>query len=87
MNEFRCANGKKCIEETKRCDHWSDCGDGDQSDEENCDFPPCASDQFRCTNAICIPAKWRCDGHSDCNDANDEANCSKSFSTKQNLLS
>lgn len=76
LNEFRCANGKKCIDETKRCDHWNDCGDGDTSDEENCEFPPCSAGHFRCTNAICIPIKWLCDGHSDCADAIDEANCS-----------
>lgn len=76
MNEFRCASGKKCIDETKRCDHWNDCGDRDLSDEENCNFPPCAVDQFRCTNAICIPMKWHCDGHADCTDAIDEVNCS-----------
>lgn len=75
LNEFRCANGKKCIDESKKCDHWNDCGDGDNSDEQNCDFPPCTSGQFRCTNAICIPNRWRCDGHADCTDAVDEANC------------
>lgn len=77
LNEFRCANGKRCIDETKRCDHWNDCGDDDLSDEEKCEFPPCSAGHFRCTNAICIPIKWLCDGHSDCNDAIDEANCSK----------
>lgn len=75
LNEFRCANGKKCIDETKKCDHWNDCGDGDSSDESNCDFPACNSGQFRCSNAICIPMRWRCDGHSDCTDSVDEVNC------------
>ncbi len=27
------------------------------------DFPPCHSGQFRCENALCIPARWRCDGY------------------------
>ena len=27
------------------------------------DFPPCHSGQFRCHNALCIPARWRCDGY------------------------
>ena len=27
------------------------------------DFPPCHDGQFRCDNALCIPARWRCDGY------------------------
>lgn len=34
LNEFRCANGAKCIDESKKCDHWNDCGDN--SDEADC---------------------------------------------------
>lgn len=39
------------------------------------DFPPCHVGQFRCANALCIPATRHCDGYSDCNDGSDEANC------------
>lgn len=34
LNEFRCRHGNKCIDESKKCDHWDDCGDN--SDEEGC---------------------------------------------------
>ena len=30
------------------------------------DFPPCHDGQFRCDNALCIPARWRCDGYKVC---------------------
>lgn len=39
------------------------------------DFPPCHTDQFRCTNEVCIPSKFHCDGFRDCADESDEANC------------
>lgn len=39
------------------------------------DFPPCHGGQFRCQNALCIPATFHCDGYHDCSDESDEANC------------
>jgi low density lipoprotein-related protein 2 len=39
------------------------------------DFPPCHNGQFRCTNALCIPANFHCDGFFDCSDESDEGNC------------
>ena len=75
LNEFMCSKSGRCIDETKKCDHWDDCGDN--SDEKDCNFPACHEGQFRCTNGICIPFRWRCDGHADCTDQSDEANCSK----------
>lgn len=39
------------------------------------DFPPCHGGQFRCQNALCIPATFHCDGYHDCVDESDEANC------------
>lgn len=39
------------------------------------DFPPCHGGQFRCANALCIPATFHCDGYHDCSDESDEANC------------
>ncbi|XP_046995596.1 low-density lipoprotein receptor-related protein 2 [Schistocerca americana] len=73
LDHFRCANGQRCIEGYQRCDHRKDCSDN--SDEENCDFPPCHKSQFRCANALCIPASFHCDGYRDCIDGSDEQNC------------
>lgn len=39
------------------------------------DFPACHNGQFRCENALCIPANFHCDGYHDCADESDEANC------------
>lgn len=39
------------------------------------DFPPCHVGQFRCENALCIPASFHCDGYRDCQDGTDEQNC------------
>ncbi|KAK4290216.1 hypothetical protein Pmani_036869 [Petrolisthes manimaculis] len=70
-DKFRCNN--KSIEKSHKCDHRNDCGDN--SDEQECNFPACHEDQFRCANALCIPRRWHCDGHKDCPDGSDEDNC------------
>lgn len=36
---------------------------------------PCASNQFKCKNNVCIPLHLRCDGFHHCNDMSDEDNC------------
>nr|CAD7197742.1 unnamed protein product [Timema douglasi] len=73
LDQFRCANGQRCIDIVQKCNHRNDCGDN--SDEEGCNFPPCHNGQFRCSNALCIPASFHCDGFRDCMDGTDEQNC------------
>ncbi|XP_063240571.1 low-density lipoprotein receptor-related protein 2 [Bacillus rossius redtenbacheri] len=73
LDQFRCANGQRCVDLAKKCNHRNDCSDN--SDEENCNFPPCHVGQFRCANAVCIPASFHCDGYKDCFDSSDEQNC------------
>ncbi|XP_055683188.1 low-density lipoprotein receptor-related protein 2 [Lutzomyia longipalpis] len=73
LDQFRCANGQRCLDLQLKCDHKNDCGDN--SDEQGCSFPPCHSGQFRCTNEVCIPSKFHCDGYNDCFDKSDETNC------------
>ncbi|XP_043497943.1 low-density lipoprotein receptor-related protein 2 isoform X2 [Polistes fuscatus] len=74
LDEFRCNTTQKCIEHSARCNHRDDCGDN--SDEEHCSFPPCTINQFRCSNALCLPLVFRCDGYLDCIDGSDEKGCS-----------
>ena len=54
-------------------DYDNDCGDG--SDEANCTFAQCTSDQFKCDNGQCIAKRWHCDLEKDCQDGSDERNC------------
>lgn len=67
-NEFRCKNGR-CILKNWRCDHDPDCGNGDASDEENCQYPPCEKGEFTCENQKCIPQSQVCNGVNDCKDS------------------
>uniref|UniRef100_A0A3Q4GUK8 ST14 transmembrane serine protease matriptase b n=1 Tax=Neolamprologus brichardi TaxID=32507 RepID=A0A3Q4GUK8_NEOBR len=66
---FACSNNL-CINNTLRCDGWSDCGDS--SDEINC---KCDASQIQCKNGHCKPKFWLCDGVDDCGDSTDEENC------------
>lgn len=34
LDQFRCANGQRCVDTNSKCNHRNDCGDN--SDEENC---------------------------------------------------
>lgn len=67
-NEFRCKNGR-CILKKWRCDHDPDCGNGDTSDEEDCQYPPCEKGEFTCDNHKCIPQAQVCNGINDCKDS------------------
>ncbi len=70
-NEIRCAN-LRCVRATWKCDHDNDCGD--MSDERDCPYHTCRSDQFTCQdNGHCIPLRWKCDRDRDCLDGSDEA--------------
>ncbi|CAB3367800.1 Hypothetical predicted protein [Cloeon dipterum] len=73
LDQFRCANGLKCIDMRQKCDYRNDCGDN--SDEQGCNFQPCHLGQFRCENQLCIPSSFHCDGYKDCPDMSDEQNC------------
>lgn len=35
----------------------------------------CSTEQFKCSNELCIPNLWKCDGDNDCGDKSDEINC------------
>ena len=37
-DSIRCAKSRKCIKKDWTCDGWEDCGEGDNSDEANCNF-------------------------------------------------
>ncbi len=49
LGEFECKLTQKCIPNTVVCDHDTDCGDDDLSDEENCGN---VVNKFTSTNAI-----------------------------------
>ncbi|XP_033641107.1 sortilin-related receptor-like isoform X1 [Asterias rubens] len=69
-DQFPCAN-QNCIPLLWRCDRDNDCGD--MSDELNCPYEDCHSDEFKCgTTGQCIPLSWKCDGDNDCGDMSDE---------------
>lgn len=72
-DQFQCAHGKKCIEQSQVCDGMHQCQD--RSDELGCakQIEGCA---HQCDdNSRCIPNSFVCDGERDCWDGTDEANC------------
>ncbi|XP_040182163.1 suppressor of tumorigenicity 14 protein [Rana temporaria] len=69
-DQFTCKSGR-CIDKTRKCDGWNDCGDN--SDEVSC---ACTDKQFRCkTSQYCKPRFFVCDGVNDCGDSSDEQDC------------
>ncbi|XP_070544098.1 uncharacterized protein [Ptychodera flava] len=76
-NDFTCKNGALCIKQYLVCDGINHCQD--MSDEHNCDYGSCGSNQFRCLSGspkgYCIDERWKCDRKTDCYDGEDEANC------------
>lgn len=72
-DQFLCAHGQKCIEQTQVCDGVPQCQD--RSDELGCaeHMDGCA---HQCDDkSRCIPNTFLCDGERDCLDGSDEANC------------
>ena len=53
-----------------QCDHEPDCQDALNSDELDCQYPPCAAGEFTCANSKCIPQAQVCNGVNDCKDVN-----------------
>lgn len=72
---FQCTKTKQCIMRYEHCDGYKDCGDGDDSDEKNCEKKTCATDEFQCNNGHCIQSDWNCDTNKDCSDGSDEVSC------------
>uniref|UniRef100_A0A8D3C0A7 EGF-like domain-containing protein n=1 Tax=Scophthalmus maximus TaxID=52904 RepID=A0A8D3C0A7_SCOMX len=74
-DQFQCAHGKKCIEQSQVCDGVPQCQD--RSDELACakHMEGCA---HHCDDkSRCIPNSFLCDGERDCLDGSDEANCAE----------
>lgn len=44
LDQFRCANGQRCLDAAQKCDHKNDCGDN--SDEQGCS--KCDKASFGC---------------------------------------
>ena len=70
-DEFRCANGEKCIPSRYQCDNDDDCRDASDEDTEICAnfIRTCSADQFACADGKeCINENYQCDGDKDCDD-------------------
>ena len=77
---FRCSDGSKCINASYICDDGIvrraiDCPDGSDESRKLCG-DRCkirGRDDFRSSDAMCIPDSLKCDGNKDCYDAIDES--------------
>ncbi|KAL4716494.1 hypothetical protein ACJJTC_015922 [Scirpophaga incertulas] len=87
-DDFRCADGSRCLPKAWRCDERTHCPDF--SDEQDCDYAnSCDNWQFRCAESgHCITRVWVCDGDRDCGvgDFSDEDPilCNKEFTCPGN---
>ncbi|XP_037294723.1 LOW QUALITY PROTEIN: low-density lipoprotein receptor-related protein 2 [Manduca sexta] len=77
-------NKTYCIPPHYRCDMHVDCVDG--TDEADCTYRKCQTDDFQCgvegagpgkvsSQGPCIPKEKKCDGYLDCRTGKDEQNC------------
>lgn len=80
-SQFQCADNNSCIPLAWKCNGENDCEDN--SDEMDCSFQTCTSEEHRCKNGYCIPKYWVCDGDKDCSDGDDELNCSQKTCKKE----
>ena len=68
-----CDSGLLCLDWREICDGTQNCMYG--LDEDNCDIlemNECGTDEYRCSNGMCIPDEYFLDGELDCSDWADE---------------
>ncbi|CAG5126006.1 unnamed protein product, partial [Candidula unifasciata] len=65
---FTCESNKQHM-----CDGVRNCRSG-EDEMQTCPPRTCMTNQFQCTNGICISARFKCDHDNDCGDFSDEPN-------------